>query len=199
MRPAQRFDQAYNDLDVYRGRLDAIDPSSWPLEQQVDWHVVRAEMNGFDFNYRVLKPWARDPAFYQSIWTARSDVPAHEGPTHHAVVELWTYEFPLTRSEESRLAREIAVIAPLMRQARLNLTGNARELWIAGIENIRTQGRRLDSIEERVADSAGRELRNEIAAAQSATDDLVHWLEQQASSKTGPSGIGREHYSWYQE
>ena len=40
------------------------------------------ELNGFDFNYRVLKPWQRDPAFYQTIWTDRSDVPAHEGTSH---------------------------------------------------------------------------------------------------------------------
>ena len=60
----------------YRERLNAIDPAAWPVAQKVDWHIVRAEMNGFDFNHRVLKPWARDPAYYQSIFIARSDVPA---------------------------------------------------------------------------------------------------------------------------
>ena len=50
-------------------------------------------MHGLDFNIRILQPWARDPAFYKSIWTGQSDTPAHEGPTHHAVVELWTYSF----------------------------------------------------------------------------------------------------------
>ena len=53
-------------------------------------------MNGLDFDLRVLRPWARDPAFYKSVWTEQSDTPAHEGPTHHAVVELWTYAFPLS-------------------------------------------------------------------------------------------------------
>lgn len=33
-------------------------------------------MNGFDFNFRVLQPWARDPAFYQQIGSYQSDVPA---------------------------------------------------------------------------------------------------------------------------
>ena len=61
-------------------------------------------MNGLDFDLRVLRPWARDPAFYQSIWTEQSDTPAHEGPTHHAVVELWTYTFPLSAADEARLA-----------------------------------------------------------------------------------------------
>ncbi|HSD68361.1 MAG TPA: hypothetical protein VLB07_02355, partial [Woeseiaceae bacterium] len=78
---AERFAAAHKELGAYRARLNAIDTSSWPVEQQVDWHVVRAEMNGFDFNHRVLKPWVRDPAFYQSVWMRRSDVPAHEGPS----------------------------------------------------------------------------------------------------------------------
>jgi hypothetical protein len=53
-----------------RDRLDAFDISDWPVPQQVDWHLVRAEMNGYDFNRRVLQPWVRDPAFYATIWSA---------------------------------------------------------------------------------------------------------------------------------
>ena len=65
-------------------RLLAIDTTGWSAAQRADWQIVRAEMNGYDFNQRVLMPWARDPAFYKSIWTDRSYVPAHEGHTHHA-------------------------------------------------------------------------------------------------------------------
>ena len=92
----------------------------WPIPEQVDWHLVRAEMNGFDFNYRVLRPWARDPAFYETIWTYRSDVPGHEGPTHHALTELWTYEFPLSVFDEVRLLADLSVIPPLTAQAKMN-------------------------------------------------------------------------------
>ena len=194
---AERFAAAYEEFGAYRERLEAIDISAWPVEQKVDWHIVRAEMNGFDFNHRILKPWVRDPAYYQSIWTYKSDVPAHEGPTHHAVLELWTYSFPLSDDEERRMIRELGVIPPLMQQAQLNLTGNARDLWIAGIRNIRAQRRHLDSIMESVGDDASEELAAAIRAAQSATDDLVVWLEAEAPSKTGPSGLGKDDYTWY--
>ncbi len=195
---AERFERTYGELPAYRARLNAIDISGWPVEQQVDWHVVNAEMNGFDFNHRVLKPWVRDPAFYQTIWTARSDVPAHEGPTHHAVLELWTYDFPLSDEEEARMVRELRVIPPLMRQARRNLTGNARDLWIAGTRNIRRERTTLDEIETVVSGSASPELMEAIAEAKTTTDELVTWLESEAPSKTGPSGVGKENYSWYQ-
>ncbi len=181
-----------------RERLDAFRIDGWPIPQQVDWHLVRAEMNGYDFNERVLMPWARDPAFYNTIWTYRSDVPAHEGPTHHALVELWTYEFPLSETEERRLASELSVIPPLLQQARGNLTGNARDLWVTGIRDIRGQRSVLAELDDRLADSAGDELRANIKASIAATDEFIAWLEAEADSKTGPSGIGKENYTWYQ-
>ena len=196
---AERFAAAYEELPGYFERLNAIDTSGWPVEQQVDWHIVRAEMNGFDFNHRVLQPWVRDPAYYQSIWTYQSDVPAHEGPTHHAVLELWTYSFPLSEEEEQRMIDDLAVIPPLMRQAQQNLTGNARDLWVAGIRNIRAQRGHLDTIEETVGGDASDELIEALRAAQAATDDLVAWLEAEAPSKTGPSGVGKENYTWYMQ
>jgi hypothetical protein len=194
---AERFAAAHAELADYQARLDAIDPSGWPVEQQVDWHLVRAEMNGFDFNHRVLKPWVRDPAFYQSIWTYKSDVPGHEGPTHHAVLELWTYDFPLSAEEEQRFLGDLRVIPPLMEQAQRNLTGNARDLWVAGIQNIRNQRTNLDNIAGLVGDDASEALTSAIAAAQVATDELVAWLEAEAPSKNGPSGIGKDNYTWY--
>jgi len=170
---AATFDTRYGEFQQYRERLQSIDPSGWPIAQQVDWHIVRAEMNGFDFNYRVLQPWVRDPAYYQSIWTEKSDVPAHEGPTHHAVTELWTYDIPLTESEAERLIADLGVIPPLMAQARKNLTGNARELWIAGIRNIEDQEHELDALQTRLGDNVSDALVAGIARARTATHELV--------------------------
>jgi hypothetical protein len=196
---AERFEAAYARLPEFRARLEGIDTDAWQIEQKVDWHIVCAEMNGFDFNHRVLQPWIRDPAFYQTVWPERSDVPAHEGPTHHKVIELWTYTFPLTKAEERRLISELKVIPPLMRQARRNLTGNARDLWIAGIRNIEAQRTNLDAIAAGPGASASDTLREAIDLARDATDELVVWLREQAPGKSGPSGIGKEHYSWYQQ
>ncbi|PAP75626.1 hypothetical protein [Rubrivirga marina] len=187
------------DFRALRARLDGIDTTGWSVPRQVDWHLVRAEMNGYDFNRRVLMPWARDPAFYQSVWLYRSDVPAHEGPTHHAVTELWTYDFPLSASEEARLVADLRVIPPLMRQARQNLTGNARELWIAGIRNLRAQRENLGTIRDRAGAGASADLLAVIAEAEVETDALVAWLEAEAAHKDGPSGIGKDNYTWYQQ
>jgi len=185
----------HQQLKPYQQRLNAFDISGWPIAQQVDWHLLRAEMNGMDFNIRVLKSWARDPAFYTSIWTAQSDTPAHEGPTHHALVELWTYSFPLNQASENNLTAELKSIPPLLTQAKINLVGNARELWVAGIANLRGQSRDLDELAAQTS-GAGPDLKAAIENAKTATDSFVVWLEQQGGSKTGPSGIGKDNYTW---
>ena len=196
---AERFEASMTEYKALRTRLDGLDIDAWPVAQKVDWHIVRAEMNGYEFNHRVLKPWVRDPAFYQTIWDYRSDVPAHEGPTHHAVLELWTYNFPLSAEEEARMIRELAVIPPLMAQAQRNLTGNARDLWIAGTRNIEDQLGFLTRIREASNPGAGSDLEAAIVAAEEATESLLGWLREMAPSKTGPSGVGRENYTWYQQ
>ena len=195
----ETFAARRGDFTALQARLNALDVTAWPIPQQVDWHLVRAEMNGYDFNERVLKPWARDPAFYASVWMARSDVPAHEGPTHHAVVEVWTYDFPLDTAAEKKLVGELDAIPPLMRQARRNLTGNARDLWITGIRDVRAQSEALESLQEMLGDAPSSESLAAISSAIEAGDDLVAWLESEADSKTGPSGIGKDNYTWYQQ
>ena len=90
---------------------------------------------------------------------------------------------------------ELAIIPPLLRQAQTNLTGNARDLWMAGIGTIKQQAKDLEDLDKKT-DGAGRELKGAIRAAHTATDELVAWLERQAPSKTGPSGIGKENYTW---
>ena len=43
------------------------------------------------------------------------------------------------------------------------------------------------------------ELTAALKDAQKATVDFTGWLEKQAPDKTGPSGIGKENYTWYQQ
>jgi hypothetical protein len=189
------FLRRYAELPRYRDRLAAIDTAGWTVAQQVDREVLRAEMNGFDFYVRVLKPWERDPAWYVVVWDEQSDTPAHEGPTIHCALEVWTYSFPLSREAEARMASELAVIPPLYQQARANLTGDAKDLWVTGAATIREQVSSLDALAGRAAGS-GAKLRQAIQDAQQATEEFADWLDAEAPGKTGPSGIGREHYTW---
>ena len=191
------FEKRWPKFKELHSELQSIDTTNWPIENKVDWMIVWAEMNGYDFNHRILKPWMRDPAFYKSVWTYRSDVPAHEGPTHHGTTELWTFTFPLSKEERTRLLTDLKVIVPLNNQAKKNLTGNARDLWIAGIRDIQYQSLDLNDLKEQVTIKEDVALVSVIDEAIASTNDLVSWLQAQSKSKTGSSGIGKDNYTWY--
>ncbi len=178
-------------------KLQDLDTVGWPIPDQVDWMIVRAEMNGYRFNDKILQPWQRDPAFYKSLWLSRSDVPDHEGPTHHGITELWQYKFPLDSESRGRFIADLQVIPAINKQARENLTGNARELWIAGIRDIETQVTDLLDLGTLPGIAEDKGLLSVITAAVESSSELVNWLRSEAPKKTGPSGIGKDAYTWY--
>jgi hypothetical protein len=200
-------------LPRWQKRLDAIDPKSWPIEQRNDYKLVKAEMNGLDFNLRVLRPWARDPAFYVNVWSSRSDVPSREGPVPYPEIQLYNYRFPLNGEAQKDLTAKIGTIPAFLLEAKENLKeSNARDLWVYGEEELRNQSRALASLEagtltvqtlaeHQHADLSGTsvELRSAVNSARQATDEFVAWLEKLAPTKTGPSGVGKDNYTWYQQ
>jgi hypothetical protein len=192
------FDKRFSEFLKLKSMLCDIDKSSLSTEEKVDWTLIWAEMNGYLFNYKVLKPWERDPAFYKTIWTSRSDVPAHEGPSHHNLVELWKYKFPLNSEDKLKLISDLKVIPNLNKQAKQNLIGNARDLWITGIRTIKRQSSDLKSLLKRI-DPLDKGISKVIIDAINSTNEFVGWLEKEAINKNGPSGIGKENYTWYQK
>ena len=188
-------------------RLRAIDTAGWPISQQVDHHLVRAEMNGMEYYLRVLQPFARDPAYYASIITAESDTPAKEGPVIHGAIKLYDYPIwprtgldtvmPLLPEQAANLSAQIRTIPGLLQAARVNLAAaNARDLWLGGVRAFEEQSETLDQLATRVG-SSHPALREAIATARSATGQFASWLTAEAPKKTGSSGIGKDDYTWY--
>ena len=175
----ERFEKDHNNFISLRKRLNSFNISNWSVNDQIDWHIVRAEMNGYDFNYRVLRPWERDPAYYQTLWMYQSDVPAHEGPTNHGVLEFWMYDIPLGSESEQKIINELKSITPFLNQAKINLTGNAKELWEAGIENLRQQRDNLIVVRSKLNLSSEHEINKEIKNAINSTEEFIKWLEDE--------------------
>jgi len=180
----------------YKNRLQKIDTVGWAVEQKVDYLLLHAEMNALDYNCRILKPWVRDPAFYAIVFDEQSDTPDHEGPSSFAAIELWNYTFPLSVNDRKKMTAQLKIIPPLYDQAKINLTGNARDLWSAGIENIKGQVELLDELSKKTSND-GDELKNTIADAKQAALKLIVWLIKELPKKNGPSGIGKENYTWH--
>ena len=194
----QAFEARWPEYLNLRAQLEEFDRTDWSVKSKVDWMLLWAEMNGYAFNQHILKPWQRDPAFYKVLWTDQSDVPAHEGPTNHAVIEWWQYNKPFSKDDRAELLSKLSYIPTFYDQAKRNLTGNAKELWVAGIRDIEQQSRALRELSSNEIFQKNRALNKALNQAIAATEDLKEWLELEAPNKTGVSGIGKEYYSWYQ-
>lgn len=198
-------------LPAWQRRLDDIDRTGWPLTARHDWQLVKAEMNGMDFDHRVLKPWARDPTFYANVFADMSDVPAHEGPYAEPHIDLWKLTWPLSPADDRALATMLSAVPANLAAAKINLKdSNAADLWRYGNRAFREQSETLASLaagtlmvntlagrQPAVMKGASPALRRAIAEARAATDDFAAWIAAEAPKKSGPSGIGKDNYNWY--
>jgi len=198
-------------LALFQKRLAAFDVEDWSKERRGDHALVAAEMNGMDFDLRVLKPWARDPSYYATVFADMSDVPEHEGPNAYPPIDLYTYKYPLSAKDQKALTCLLGAVPKLLEAARSNLKdSNARDLFLYGARAFREQAGTLDALAAGTLDmrtlegtkradmtGAGPELMKAIADARAATEEFRLWIEAETPSKTGPSGVGKENYDWY--
>ncbi len=195
------------ELRRLQDRLQAIDTTGWSIPERVDHHVVRAEMNGMEYHLRLLQPFARDPAYYASIISAESDTPSKEGPVIHGAIRLYDYPVwprtvldtvsPLSPAQAGELSSKIRTVPPLLQAARLNLAAsNAKDLWAGGVRAFDEQAQVLEQLAVRVGNTQPG-LREAIETARTATVEFASWLRTEAPKRTGPSGIGKDQYTWY--
>ncbi|HET7709026.1 MAG TPA: DUF885 family protein [Sphingomicrobium sp.] len=198
-------------LPEFKSRLAAFDTAGWTARDRGDWRLVQAEMNGLDFYMRVLRPWARDPGFYLTVFPDLSDVPAHEGTYAEPVVDLFAFAWPLSPADDARLATQLETVAPLLEQARTNLAqSDAHDLWayggqgfldqanaLASLEQGKLAVRDLDGHRQASIEGASPRLKRAVAQAREASTSFAKWVSAEAPKRTGPSGVGKEHYNWY--
>jgi hypothetical protein len=193
---AQAMAAQHIELKDYQARLAAIDPSSWPTSQQVDYHLVRAEMNGLDFDHRVLRPWSRNPCFYAVYYISPSDVPALEGPWRYGTLCLWKYSFPLPAEQLDDFRMNLQAIPKVLEQARENLVEDARDLWYLGVRQKKQESIYLKSLAQSISQHQP-DLVPDVKRAREAVDEFCSWLEGKLENMNASSGIGVENYNWY--
>jgi hypothetical protein len=201
------------ELAAFKRKLASLDRARWPVAQVTDARLLEAETNGMDFDLRVLRPWARDPSFYATVWGEQSDVPAHEGATAQPVIDLFRYRYPLSSPDQERLTCLIGAIPKLLKQAKDNLQGSqAHDLWAYGSRAFREQADALQQLEAGTLrmrtlhgpvagslDGVSGALRAAVASARAATISFKDWVAAEAPRRIGPSGVGKANYNWYQK
>ena len=192
---ASAMSKQQKDLIDWQQQLNAFDTAKWPIKHQVDWYLVWAEMNGLDFELRVKQPWAKDPAFYLWFFNSLPDTPLREGPHVYGRVELPDYTLPLTEATAKEIATRLRKASAVYDQAKINLTGNAKDMWNTGVRSIREQSEDLESFATSM-EATFPDLTKAALEARDASNLFADWAATQSPSKTGTSGVGKENYTW---
>ncbi len=175
------------ELKRFQQRLAAIDQTGWTIPQQVDFMVVRAEMNGMDFQFRVMEPWKRDPAFY-------STTNLGFGPKMHGAIAL--PKLPIPVDEAAALTARLDAVPEALRQARVNLSDARGDLARLAIVQKQVE---VNVYREFAAAAAKLQpaLVGPAKRAQAAAASFKEWLEGVEARLPAHGGVGRDNYAWY--
>ncbi len=186
---ATSMKQQAKELKKLQEQLAAMDIQEWPISQQVDYHIVRAEMNGLEFHHRILKPWVHNPGFYGTEL-----IPSF--PWRGDGIDVFMLEFPLKREEGAELKEQLQAMPILLDQAQKNLTDPARELAIIAIRTKEKKILMFQDLIKRLKDHHP-ELVPYAEQALDAVEAYQDWLIQTKDEMTAPAGVGKENFNWW--
>ncbi|HJO02715.1 MAG TPA: DUF885 family protein [Acidobacteriota bacterium] len=172
----------YGELKRYQRRLAAIDPGDWPIPQQVDYQLVRAEMNGLEFRHRVLVPWSLDPGFYNDA-LPRTRLRG---------------DGPLSSERREALQDRLQSVGGILQQARVNLddlSAVAGDLGTLAVLSLGDSRAGYESLRAPLAEHHP-ELIADLDAALTAIDAYIGWIEANKHRMTARAGVGKDNYNW---
>ena len=174
--------EKYGELRAFQERLESIDPTDWAISQQVDYHLVRAETNGYEFQHRVLSPWSRDPGFYNDVIATLA----------------YVAEPPLQGNGVADLQSRLRSVPDMVQQAKENLNDFsliAADLATLAILSIGDSRSDYESLAQGLR-THHPELVADVESALAAIDDYEDWILSNEDRMTGTTGVGRENYNW---
>ncbi len=175
-------------LKKFQNRLAAIDIQGWPVSQQVDYHLVRAEMNGLEFYHRVLRPWSRDPCFY---------LPSQGGAGPVIRINLRIPEKPpLPEDKIDEFSKQLKAIPEIYEQAKQNLTEGAKDFAAMAIWSTKEESEEYHKLAIWLTEYHP-DLAADAARAQKAVEKYGSWIEENIHRMTAKAGVGKENYNWW--
>ncbi|MGH9346804.1 MAG: DUF885 family protein [Vicinamibacterales bacterium] len=193
-------------LPALRQRYAALRADGWSIHDKIDYLLLRSEMDDLEFTLTVWRPTSRDPGFYTRVALG-------------GVARLLTGDrrfrgdpMPYSRERAQAIITALGDVAPVMAQARKNLTEIVPELADMALKYpygaYYDQGNTLALIEKNMEQWARRtaeffpapeadQLRTASAAAARELRAFGEWLEQNRAKMTGRYWVGKPAMEWY--
>jgi len=183
------IEELKQELKVIQERLAAIDTEGWSTSQLIDYHLVRAELNGLEFHHRVLKPWSRNPCFYGTEL-----IP--DFPDRGDGIDVFLIDLPLSNEKIVNLRTQLQAVPKIFDLAKQNLTEGSKELAVIA---IRTKEKKILMFRDLVSrlEKHHPVLVRDAKKALAAVDDYRDWLIKNKDRMTAPMGVGKDNFNWW--
>ena len=184
---AAAIDRRTRDLKEFDARYQKIDPSGWPIPQQVDYRLIGSALSRVHWELEVNPRWKRDPNFYIE-------------QTLTPIVEALTVPPPYDEPRSREILTRIENVPSILQQAAENLDkapGPFVTVAIDALEGVRERLRKMaESL--RPATTLGEKELSE--ATNRAADALEHFcanLNDRFASAPKETALGRDAYAFF--
>jgi uncharacterized protein (DUF885 family) len=184
-----RIDRQRKDLAEFETRWKKLDPTNWPITQQVDYRLIGSAVARVRWELDINPRWKRDPNFYVA-------------QTLTAVVEALTVPGPYDAGRSREILTRIENIPSILQQGAENLEkppAPFASVAIQALENIRPHLRQMAEALIKSTTLKEEELNNATDRAADALERFRENLREMLPSLPNETAPGRDAYVFFLE
>jgi uncharacterized protein (DUF885 family) len=181
------IDKQRKDLTEFETRWKKLDPSTWPVSQQVDYRLIGSALARVRWELDINPRWKRDPNFYLA-------------QTLTALAEALTVPGPYNETRSREILTRIESMPPILQEGLENLADPPAPFATVAIQA-------LDGIRDRLRKMAGalvgsttlkeEDLNGACERAADALEKFQQQLKDKLPTLPKQAALGREAYVWF--
>jgi uncharacterized protein (DUF885 family) len=175
------------DLAEFETRWKKLDPTAWPIPQQVDYRLIGSALARVRWELDINPRWKRDPNFYIA-------------QTLTAVAEALTVPAPYDEAHSREILARIENIPSILQQATENLNkppAPFATVAIGALENVRPRLRQMAAALVKSTTLKQEELDRAVDRAADAVERFREKLLEILPSLPNETAIGRDAYIFF--
>ena len=184
---AAAIDRRTRDLKEFDARYQKIDPSGWPIPQQVDYRLIGSALSRVHWELEVNPRWKRDPNFYIE-------------QTLTPIAEALTVPAPYDEPRSREILTRIENVPSILQQAAENLDkapGPFVTVAIDALEGVRERLRKMAESLRPSTTLGEKELREAMHRAADALEHFRAELNDRLASASNETALGRDAYVFF--
>lgn len=177
-------------LPKFRERLHALDPKGWPVHDQIDYLVLRSEMDDTYFEQAVLREVEINPSYYieQAIDGVADELKGtvpFSAETAKKIIDAFERTGPILAQGPKNII--LADAAPELGKMGLALVDDIRNKYAAGVKLFEPHF------------PAAQRARLKTAADKAAVDleNYGKWISAHLGEMKGKPSVGKQNIEWY--